>query len=270
VLRLGALDSERGSQITHHLRLVTNHCFSIRNQGKMEIAVSHRKQRKAANSNRNFFRGSGELLYSKKMTKMLAKAAAVTLRINNGRLRLGLGTGPTPDPNRERLAPGSRRNQHRRCRLRDRHSCPRTNKHRSRRSRRNHHNRRNRHYCRNRIRVSSSPGRVGRSQENRSQERRSRVRRNCQKLAPGQASPGKMKMRHHRTRIPARSRSSIHRLEIRGHRDIHDRLEIRGGRRIPDARTERCATRIVNSRMRIGSWRNCRIECDLYSIAHDS
>lgn len=82
MLRLGALDSERGSQITHHLRLVTNHCFSIRNQGKIEIGVSHRKQRKAANSKRNFFRGSGDLLCSKKMTKTLAKAAALTLRIS--------------------------------------------------------------------------------------------------------------------------------------------------------------------------------------------
>ena len=78
-----------------------------------------------------------------------------------------------------------------------------------------------------------------------------------------------MKMRLHRMKIPARSRSSIHRREIRGRREIHDRLEIRGGRQIPDARTARCAIRIVNSRMRIGSWRNCRIECDLYLIARD-
>ena len=72
-----------------------------------------------------------------------------------------------------------------------------------------------------------------------------------------------MKMHLHRTKIPSRSRSSIHR------REIHDRLEIRGGRQIPDARTAGHAIRIVNSRMRIGSWRNCQIECDLYLIARD-
>jgi len=200
----------------------------------------------------------------------------MTLRINRGRSRFGPGTRPTWDPNMERPAQGSRWNQHMHCRLRDRHSCPQTRIHRSRRSHRNHHNRRSRHYCRNRTRVSSSLVQASRSQGNRSQERRSPARRNCQKLTPGRAGPGKMKMRLHRTRIPARSRSSIHRLEIRGHRDIHDRLEIHGrleilgGRRIPDARTEMCAIRIVSSRMRIGSWRNCRIECDLYSIGHDS
>ena len=72
-----------------------------------------------------------------------------------------------------------------------------------------------------------------------------------------------MKMHLNRTKIPARSRSSIHRRESRG------RLEIRGGRQIPDARTARCAIRIVNLRMRIRSWRNYRIECDLYLIARD-
>ncbi len=201
------------------------------------------------------------------MTRTTAKDAALTIRINRGRSRFALGKGPTPGPSKERLARGAKWNQHRCCRLRDRHSCPRTRNHRSRRRLRNLRNhrrsRRSRRYRQNRIRVSSSLGQAIRSQENRGRERRSRVRRNCQKLTPGQASPGKMKMRLHRTKIPARSRSSIHRLEIHGHR------EIRGRGQTPDARTARCAIRIVNSRMRIGSWRNCRIECGLYSKARD-
>jgi hypothetical protein len=39
---------------------VTNHCISNRYKVRIEIAVSHRKQRKATNSNRNSFRGSSK------------------------------------------------------------------------------------------------------------------------------------------------------------------------------------------------------------------
>jgi hypothetical protein len=235
-----------------------NHWISNRNRVRIEIGVSHRKQKKATNSHGNSSRRSGDLLCSKKMTKTLAKDDRLTLRIIADMPRFGLGTGSRRDPEKERSEPGSRWNQHRRRRLRDRHSSSQTRNLRSRRRLRiRHHSRRSRRYRRNRIRVSSSLGQAIRSQENRGQASQSRVRRNCQKLTPGQAGPGKMKMRLPRTKIPARSRSSIH------------RREIRGGRQTPAVRIARCAIQIVNSRMRIGSWRNSRIECDLYWKARD-
>lgn len=212
---------------------VTNHCFSICNSAKIEIGVSHSKQTIGSRSNRNSFRGGGRRLRSRKMTKSRAKHAALILRIIEDRLRLGPGTGSPRDPNTERPAPGSRCSHRRSRSRRNQQSCCRHCNHQ--RSR-----------ChlpirQARIRVGSSPDQVSRSQARRGQASRSRVRRNFQKPRPGRASPGKMKIRRRQRKIHARSRSSIHRREIRGRHQT------------PDARTARCAIRIVNSRMRIGS-----------------
>jgi hypothetical protein len=127
------------------------------------------------------------------------------------------------DPNKKIPDPGSRCSLRKRRTQRNHHSCYSLRNYRRTRCHFQNH--------RNRIRVSSVP----------SQASRTLVCRNSQKLTPGQASLGKMRMRRYHMKTPTLSQISIH------HREIHV------GRQILDARNAVHATRIANLRMRIGS-----------------